>query len=309
MCVRLLEVLRNWLNRLLIDREVTEENIQDCCRMAWDSRRSPEMAALKRKMATLESLGTQVSIAQAFRMIRHLVGRLAHHVRAVKDLIEDATELHALVDSLQIQGVPHCAANPRPSPDGLTTLSSMLKRMLEANNPQLSRLDNALALMDRNFHVQGRVDEVYSRWGGPVKIHAEVRVLEHFHRNMLIWAFGERHVAASKPACFCCDLYFRHHPSLPMALASHHNIYLDWGVPLLEGAAQDVRFVEQRRILATMLTTIKDQAVRQIRAIAAPHIQHPDSTTGITTTLSHVSQRGLEALSGLHTGMQELTLT
>lgn len=309
MCINLLQVLRNWLNQLVIDGEVTEVNIQDCCRIAWDSRRSPEMAALRSKIATLESLGTQVSTAQAFRKIRHLVGRLAHHIRAVKDLIEDATQLHALVDVLQIQGVPHCAANPRPSPDGLTTLSSMLKRMLKANEPQLPLLDNALAVMDMNFHVQGRVDEVYSLWGGPVKIHAEVRVLEHFHRGGLAWAFGDRHVAASKPACFCCSLYFGHHPSAPAALASHHNIYLDWGVPLLEGGAQDGRFVEQRRILANMLTTIKAQAVRQIRDIAAPHVQHPDSTTGITTTLSHVSHKGLEALSSLHAGMQELMLT
>jgi hypothetical protein len=117
------------------------------------------------------------------------------------------------------------------------------------------------------------------------RVHAEVQMLDLFHSKDLKFEESDIFVACSKPACYCCSLYFRHHPLRPVMPASHQTIHKNWRPPdfILGNNTQ-------RDILNKMIEDVRTEALHQIDQ-RRPNAQwHPDSTTGITEFFSHLSE-------------------
>ncbi|EQK99734.1 hypothetical protein OCS_04550 [Ophiocordyceps sinensis CO18] len=112
------------------------------------------------------------------------------------------------------------------------------------------------------------------------RVHAEVQLLDHFHAHRLSFAADDRYIACSKPACFCCRLYFRHHPARCVEPDSHGNLHLNWGLARLRDGARDARWAEQRAVLDNMNDDIRDVVFMAV--LAGPRPARPDSLSGIT---------------------------
>lgn len=226
--------------------------------------------------------------AATFECARHLLGRLAHHVRAPKQILEDAPNVTELSQSYFVRRIPLMESVPAPEPDKLTNLESILKRMMPANDPRLHKYQEALLNLDHRLRIQDRVMDQYKSPTFKPIVHAEIQVLEYFNQKNLRFVDDDRYISCSKPACYCCHLYIRHHPLGIVEPASHQNIYANWGLPLLSGI-EDNEFPHQQNMLNKMLENIRREALTQISRQTVGPRGHRDTTTGITPSISLMS--------------------
>ncbi|KAI1634249.1 hypothetical protein F4809DRAFT_652023 [Biscogniauxia mediterranea] len=264
-----------------VDRFDLWENysIVEACHLAYKERKAPQLERLSDIVN--KHLGPSVS-ADAFKEFRHYLGRLAHHVRAPKQVLEDAPELDRLFDEYHVYPVAPKPSNPRPLIDRKTTLSSMLVRMLPTGDPRLPGYQESLDALDKKLGILNRVHDRYTNKNFKPIVHAEILVLEHFYQGQRTFVDNDKYIGCSKPACYCCHLYFRHHPSRPVEPESHQNVYPNWGVPALDGGTEDPRWIPQRDLLIKILEPIRLDALDQISRRANPCKRHADSMTGIT---------------------------
>ncbi|KAK8007926.1 dim2-associated protein 1- variant 1 [Apiospora arundinis] len=254
------------------------------CILAYDQRNSNCMKEITQRGR--ERHGVYPLHAELYQNLRHSLGRLAHHVRAVKQVVEDASRLEYLFaeGTSRVSCITPVSSVPPPKPDGMTNLQGILKRMLPSQDPRLKEYEDALLMMDQKMGLR-RILYEYSRPGFQPCVHAEVQVLDHFETNRLRFLGGNRIVGSSKPACLCCYLYFKAHPAKPVELRSHLKIWSKWGPQVLTGGTKDDRFSEQRKIMVTMMKSLSYEVLDQIRQKGMAPQWHADSTTGITPSV------------------------
>ncbi|KAI1651993.1 uncharacterized protein F4817DRAFT_324240 [Daldinia loculata] len=271
--------LAKWLQQFIPDKG---KPVADVCFQAYDQRKTPEFRSLEGKTYSGNGNIDLSKYESLFATVRHRLGRLADHVRAPKKVIEDSLELGHLFDAYRIRLVNPPPSNPRPQADSLTELHSILKRMLPDNDPKLEEYIEALMSLDHKFQITKRIRGEYDNKNFQPRVHAEVQILEHFCANQLRYVDNDHYIGCSKPACYCCHLYFRHHKSRPVEPDSHQKIYLNWGVPALPEGSKSPSYNMQRDLMNKMLETIRKDALAQIIQKAGPLKWHPDSLTGIT---------------------------
>jgi hypothetical protein len=222
------------------------------------------------------------AIHVAFGMIRHYIGRLGYHFRAAATLVSCAPRLMDLLHDFDICGVPVRAKSEMPRSDQLTTLEKILIRMLPGNSSDLKLYQQALTYMDSRYQLFHRFQENYDKPNGSACVHAEVQVLEQFYAHNMQYSGGDPYVACSKPACFCCLLYFRHHPGHVVEPISHNKIYLNWRPPDFSTPIGIIGSNHQRDILNAMNQELRREVLQQLHEKTAPRAWHADSVTGIT---------------------------
>ncbi|KAI0126794.1 hypothetical protein BJ170DRAFT_596365 [Xylariales sp. AK1849] len=271
--------LRSWLNMF---------NMQDnarLCYLAYGYRKGEEMTAIATRSRVTDEDTPQNSAAADFGTLRHRLGRLAHHIRASEQVITDSTRLQTFFDEFVVCPIPVLPSVARPEPDNHTTLHGILNRMISSDDDSvLSNYVESLTDMDQKLKILERIKGQYRDEKFKPCVHAEIQVLEHFYKEKLQYAQGDRYIGCSKPACFSCHLYIRIHPAGCVAPQTHQNIYLNWGPPALQGRSNDEGYTQQRDILNEMLKSIRREALGQIDRKAAAFKWHPDSQTGITQT-------------------------
>ncbi|KAI1103870.1 hypothetical protein F4804DRAFT_352612 [Jackrogersella minutella] len=250
----------------------------DICIHAYNQRKAPEMNWLKKKTETNKE-------DENLTKIRHYFGRLVHHVRASKEVIEDAIALSNLLDVYEVRKVGLVPSNQRPQADSLKELHSILGRMLHGTDPNVVQYRESLTDLDQKFNITQRVRQSYGNKNFKPRVHAEIQVLEHFWESKYKFAGNDRYIGCSKPACYCCHLYFQFHISRPVIPPSHLKIYLNWGVRDLPEGDMDPGYIAQRDLLNKMVVTIRQDALDQIEKKAGPSRWHPDSLTGITESV------------------------
>lgn len=275
-------MLWEWL-QCLCDRGLDPEAL---CLKTYGQRKASYMKYLEAKIKSARERGYD-EIYSAFQQTRHYIGRLSHHVRAPKKIIEDASKLPGIFDVYDVARVPQMRNIDPPKADGHTTPQGILNRM-GAFSDDKSRLEyeEILSSMNQKYQLDKRILEKYDMPTFKPKVHAEIQVLEYFYQRNLRFADDDRYIGCSKPACFCCRLYFRHHPMSCVELDAHHNIWLNWGPPGLPNGSNDEWYKHQRGILQGMLETIRKEVLDQLKKKAGPlKRQHADSRTGITQSI------------------------
>ncbi|KAH6657198.1 hypothetical protein BKA67DRAFT_532422 [Truncatella angustata] len=295
-------VLLHWLSTF-----DTQDSIA-LCERAYEVRKGLEMKELVIRSQVGEDEPANSDRAPTFALVRHMLGRLAHHVRAPRQIVDDASHLNELLQNYVIRRVDIPPCIPPPKADGLTTLPSILKRMLPANDSTLPNYEAALLNLDRKLQIGQRVLEQYQLPSFKPRVHSEIQVLEHFYKGGLAFAGNDCFIASSKPACYCCHLYIRSHPLNLVEPASHKNLYLNWGVPLLPGGVRDPDFKDQQKIIIKMLETIRREALDRIMRQTGGPKGHPDSLTGITPSMSVISAAQAARLTSLESQLSGLTI-
>ncbi|KND89576.1 hypothetical protein TOPH_05599 [Tolypocladium ophioglossoides CBS 100239] len=271
--------LADWMRRLDFK---SKKDMLSLCQVAYQSRHDPHARQVESLGADPEDWSSPGLDTLAFRSLGHFV---AAHIRVVKELITDGMRLQPLLDVFCVEMLepPECA--PLPPADSHTSLEGILTRMVGASYHRKQELKECLSSL--GHHLEAAILEKYDDENFAPRIHAEVQLLDHFHEKK---AENDRFVACSKPACFCCRLYFRHHPARCVGPDSHGNLHLNWGVALLPGGARDCRWIEQRDVLNKMNNDIRDATKERIFALGRPRSAQPDSLSGITRSSGIVSE-------------------
>jgi hypothetical protein len=226
------------------------------------------------------------SLQERCKHARHIIGRLGSHSRSARDLALYTPRMMKYLESYSVEAVPvPSEGHGRPLVRSSTTIEAALKRMLPAGAPDLEEYQQALAQIDGAFGISKRFQDDYNCPKNRTRVHAELQVLHYFHQNNKKFAEGDKYIACSKPACFCCHLYIRHHPGQFVEPQSHFKVYLNWQPPgVLEGAKTQ-RGSQLEKILDRMIHDIRKDALSQIIQKAGPKTFHPDSVTGISNSV------------------------
>lgn len=257
----------------------------ELCFMAYKERKSENMKLISRRGHPIEDESHQNEVIQRYMMVRHLFGRLAHHVRAPKQVIWDAMRHRNLFDEgvTTVRRVSPVKSVSKPEPDGLTTPSGILKRMVKPDHPKMKAYQEGMEFLDRKLKIGDKIVASYETKDFRPSVHCEVQILEHFYENNLRFSHNDQFVACSKPACYCCHLYFKAHPSYPEEPRSHLKIWPSWSPPLIpDGHRDEKKYRHQLYILNSMIESIRKEALNQIEKKVTDMKPHQDSTTGIT---------------------------
>jgi hypothetical protein len=139
---------------------------------------------------------------------------------------------------------------------------------------------------DEKFHLslEKRIRDEYKNTNFKLRVHAELILLDLFHRQDLRFLDGVRYIGVSKPACFLCHRYFQAHPLQVQTSGCSNNLYLQWQPPYIQEHSP-ARVKEQEDIMNAMLKGIRrfvlDRIVPEYRGLKS----HPDSTTGLGTSV------------------------
>lgn len=264
-----------------------EQGFKRLCGEAYRVRNDPEMATMEKLGQRYHNVTSTEDRSKSFTRVRHIIGRLAAHVRAVKQLLDDGGQLGELLEAYEVSGVPILPSAPQLPADNQTNLRGITTRILRngTNDSQFDRTLEYLCHMDQSMHLEKSLIELHDPEGKPHTVHAEVQMLHHFHDNGLKFAEADRYIATSKPACMCCRLYFRHHPAMCVEPDTHQRVWSSWGLPLLPLGAAGPRWVEQRDVLNNVCRDVRKEVVLVIDQRRAIAFAHPDSLTGDTHSL------------------------
>ncbi|KAI1115432.1 hypothetical protein F5Y14DRAFT_129187 [Nemania sp. NC0429] len=273
--------LSKWLGRF------REKEPDELCHLAYRER---DAAMMKRLSSYIQPSGGDPSAidgqqSAAVKDLVHRLGRLAHHIRAPQQLIEDAsrhTGLRNALDEFKVVSVrPRQPAAERPPAEPDIHIHSIVNRMLPRGLDDRHR--EAADAMNRRFDIVARFRQEYDNGNFRPLVHAEIQVLEHFWAGKRrFFDDGDRYIGCSKPACYCCHLYMRHHPARCVVPQTSRNVYINWGLEALPQGTRDADYKHQRDILNEMVKTIRGDALDQILRKTAAAPWHPDSQTGFT---------------------------
>jgi len=256
------------------------------------------MNRIKQKATQGEHHGDKRS---PFAAVRHYVGRLESHVKAVRILVSAARRIPALFEEPEIQ-ILKC---PRELilPPGVrrkANLKQIANRMIGNNkNNLLIDVQNRLQRLDQNLGIESIVLNEYANKNFKPRVHAELILLEHFYqnRNTLEFVGNDPYIGCSKPACYCCFLYIREHPGHFVEPDTHQKIYLNWMPPTSTPEVRDPNSgvaEHERNMLNKMVETIRTKTIDQIMTQTGKRQKHYDSVTGDTfSTLDPVLGRPL----------------
>lgn len=222
------------------------------------------------------------SISVAFCRVRHIVGRLAAHVRSVKQLLDDGPHVDDLLEAYEVSAVPMPPSVPLPPADAQTDLRGVMGRVFQLDDPRFEGSLGYLSHIDQQAHLEERLADFHSPDRKAPTVHAEVQMLHHFYDNKLAFAGADRYIATSKPACLCCKLYFRHHPAFCVEPDSHQRVWPSWGAILLPLGRAEPGWSDQRNVLTSVSQDIRKEVILVIEQRQAISFAHPDSLTGIT---------------------------
>lgn len=270
--------LLRWLEQVIDHRD----NIL-LCAFAYRNRHSLYMNELE-SWASYEnrSLGYEAR-RSSFELVRHYMGRLAHHVRAPKALIEDASQLGYLLEAYDVRAMGPPRPVPPPVCDSHTNLHGIVNRMFPRDDPEKAIIEDGLIYMNK---TSGILNTFISQYQSPdLQVHAEVQLLEHFYKKRLSFVDHDRFIACSKPACLCCELYFKYHPARMVVPSSHCKIWTAWSPPYVQKFTKhDPDAMLQRKLLSQVTQDLREQIIRQVLERSRSSRWHPDSRTGITET-------------------------
>jgi hypothetical protein len=241
------------------------------------------MNHIKQRATSSEQHGNNRS---PFAKVRHYVGRLESHVKAVKILISAACRLPMLFQGPEIVVVHYERISILP-PElrNKTTLQEIANRMIGNDKPLLLEIQRRLQVLDRAFDIERYVRIEYDKKNFKPRVHAELILLEHFYRNHFDFWENDQFIGCSKPACYCCSLYIRSHPGQFIEPSSHQKIYLNWMPPTSNWDAPDSssEFANHERdMLNKMAELIRLKTIDQIKTQTGRRQKQFDSVTGDT---------------------------
>ncbi|EEA19952.1 hypothetical protein TMatcc_010096 [Talaromyces marneffei ATCC 18224] len=269
---------------LMLENLINQKDPIRLCEFAHEHRQSTWVTDLKTLAFEDERELVPEAERSSFFSVRHYVGTLSRHIRAPRQLVEGSHNMRQILQIYTVMMVSPLAGVQLPLRDRHTNLRGIMNRMFKAHDVEKNMVEAGLVYLHR---VSGVFDEFvtfYKESEGCV--HAEIQVMEHFCQSQLAFAFNDRFIACSKPACLCCELYFKHHPARIVVPSSHRKVWTNWSPPRIEDfAAKEDMVIQQRQIMSKITHDVREQVIDQVLQRTSQIPWHPDSRTGITESL------------------------
>ena len=280
------DVLR-WLEKFT-DRETSRDSdLVRICDFAFKNRHDKNMERLKNASHKLDPNNFK-HVRKLCADLYHNIGRLGCHARVPPQLVRVVRLLPDMLRNFEVKPIQTPSAMRRPELPSETTAADIFQRSLPSNSQglrmdvlQLHRQTQREHLHIANALFERSLEEYKSsKMRAPVVPHAEIQVLEHFYDNQLDVVGSDPFIGCSKPACYCCHLYFRYHPGGFVEPPGHQNIYFNWVFPRFPSASLGHK--AQLAMLKRMTQELGSRVLDRSLKYPEHHAHHLDSTTDIT---------------------------
>ena len=215
--------------------------------------------------------------------VRHYLGRLGSWFRATRNLTKASVEFPGIFGGYEIQTLK----TPRTSvcstsPAECTSFDELVTRALPHYNADYLRaaIDRALGTRKREL-IKVRLEQ-HKQTNFRPQVHAECLLLDYFHTHGLDFVHEDPYIGCSKPSCYCCDLYIRHHPGNFVARPSHGNIWPKWSFPEVVKSDHDPASIHIAGVLSKMLEKMKYEVESALVCGKSVPRNVLDSTTGLS---------------------------
>jgi hypothetical protein len=214
--------------------------------------------------------------------IRHYVGRLSAWIGAARNVVSSGAQLSGILQRYCVKIV-----NPAtPAPQVPLSLGDDFDAILNRVMPNF-RDQPILSEISATVRRVAGTTALFKSDKLELKPHAEAIILDHFFTNNIQFANGDTYVACSRPSCYCCKLYFDHHPAGASTGRSHGVLWIRWRLPRLLESVEGTVDHTTLKVLRKMSEQVRKDAL----AALTPQKHHDfnmfDSTTGFST--SHVA--------------------
>ncbi|KAH0566495.1 hypothetical protein GP486_000113 [Trichoglossum hirsutum] len=293
--------LKDWL----ISLKDSSLDYPSFCQLCYEARGSELLEVVRQKAKEGSIQQSDTSYAAQYARVRHFIGRLGSHIKAAQVLVEVGRHSPKLFTDYSIEIATSSTDFTPPAYRAKSSINGIINRM--TSDPQACQYyQKELHSQDEKFHLtlEKRIRDEYKDPDFKLRVHAELILLDLFHRRSLRFLDGMRYIGISKPACFLCHRYFQAHPLQVQTSGCSNNLYLQWQPPYIQEHSP-ARVKEQEDIMNAMLKGIRrfvlDRIVPEYRGLNP----HPDSTTGLDTSLyagdvgarSHRGKLGCPALA------------
>ncbi|KAF2968481.1 hypothetical protein GQX73_g5065 [Xylaria multiplex] len=247
--------LFKWLENLL------EKGPLELCYIAYQERDCKVMKRLSSLLQNPGDLSVEDRKSVAIKEVMHRLGRLAHHIRAPQQIIEDVSShsgLRNVLDEFKVYAIRPQRVIDRPRAEPDIHIDNIMIRMLPCGGFD-ARYKEAAAFMNQRFNIVTQFKAKYDDNNFNPLMHAEIQVLEHF--------WGQRQFFDDERC---------------VVPQTSRKVYVNWGLTALALGSRDAGYKHQRDMLNEMAKSIRNDALDQIlrKTSAAPW--HPDSQTGFT---------------------------
>ena len=202
-------------------------------------------------------------------------------------IVEDAPSLVYILESYRVRNIPIVHPVAPPADNSCTTLNGILNRMLNKDNKDRPKIEDAIMRMEREQDLFGQFVEELNRC--KPYVHAEIQVLEHFFHKRLEFVANDRFIATSKPACYGCKLYFQSHPARMVVPGSSEKVWLNWSPPAVDDFKKEkMESRIQLDVLNEMIAILRRGVIGLVMKSSCAQPWHADSQTGMSDiSISH----------------------
>jgi hypothetical protein len=173
---------------------------------------------------------TQNPSDSASRQVRHYLGRVASWAKSASFVVQATNSHDVLQYPIKIR---------QRSPQQSTILDGSVRR--DAKDAMVASLiragvEEAPSLCESKWlPLLGVYAKKWESLSLRTSVHAEMIILDLFHRRSLQFAHGKRYIGCSKPSCFCCGVYMANHPLNIEERPCHNNVWVKWSPPRTTG--------------------------------------------------------------------------
>jgi hypothetical protein len=128
---------------------------------------------------------------------------------------------------------------------------------------------------------------LYNQIKSKTRVHAELLLVDRFEQTKANFlGSGEKYIGCSKPACYLCFAYIRHHPAQYATPSSHQKLYIGWRMPDIfsDEPHSGKRSINQEQTLLKMIEEVRKDLQTEIDSRQPRIPYHADSTAGITSS-------------------------
>ena len=222
---------------------------------------------------------------RAWYWIRHYIGRLGSWFVAARFLVAIARQNPQLLENFKVIPVNRIGRIATRVLDEDMSIGQALLRTLPRYNSELIDLRTRTLQSTSSDNLASRFMKNYRDPNSIPRVHAETLMVEHFYFNELHFFGNDRYIGCSKPSCYCCDLYLRHHPGNFETRPCHGNVWVKWCLPFEVDEGDLSKHIHAAKMHKRILINI----VRDLESRLLSGINEHEHACDSTTALSRLS--------------------
>ncbi|OAT07138.1 hypothetical protein BDBG_03235 [Blastomyces gilchristii SLH14081] len=235
-----------------------------------------------------------------FQRLQELLKKLGKHVTCSRRLVNAANNLpREFTLGFEVKHIGPSPLVPICLPPKKSSVEGIIDRMIWDKQEQETIKEQ---LKQRRLRGLDEIaQEINALRSVKTQTHAELLLIDYIEQHEEIRVTNDKYIGCSKPACYLCHLYIRHHPGNYSLPDTSNKLYVKWRIPDIDPGDKDVKteLTEQaEEILDLIIQDIRRDFRNDLKR-SRPRNMHADSSADMTTTVG-----GPDVGAGVSAGLQ-----